>query len=170
MKTNQNHRPKIKYSPVISFSLAPIKSHRSPISPRKSHSARTNTIPPQKSSRSLETSKKMRRRTIISLSFPSLTHRKKSLPSLKPFLCLPFSSHLQGKTVLSPVTGSSSTTPTSNPNETILSSKTISKTNPSKGSNQVTLRSSSTTTPKSAAPLSTGSNSLTSSSTSSTPT
>lgn len=156
-----NIKPKSKHSPVINFSLAPIKNHQSPISLRKLPSVLTSTIQLPKLSRSSETSKKMTRRPIIFSSFLSQTLRRKTLLSLKSFLFMLPSRHLQGKgrTVLSPATDSPSTTPTNNHSETILLERTTSKTNPSKGSNQATLQYSSTTTPKgNAAPPSTDSN------------
>lgn len=161
MKISPNPKQKKKFSQLISFSLAPTKSHQSRTSPRRYLSVLTSTTQPPKSSKSSET-KKMRRRLITSLSFPSQTQKRRSrrnLQSQNHFLCLPFRSHPQAKTGPNQAKGSSSTIPSKNPNITPLCSpKTSSTTNPSKGSHQTIPQSSSSTTPKSAARPSTAPN------------
>lgn len=172
MRINPNLRLKKKCSQLISFSLAPTRSHQSQTSPRRYLSVLTSTTQPPKSSKSSETKKK-RKRLITSLSFPLQTQKRRSRRSLQsqnPFHYLSFRSHPQAKTGPKQAKGSSSTTPSKNPNTTPLCSpKTSSTTNPSKRSPQTIPQSSSSTTPRSAARPSTAPNPSTTS-TSSTPT
>lgn len=148
-------KQKKKFSQLISFSLALTRSHWSQTSQRRYLSVLTSTTQPQKPSKSSET-KKTKRRPITFLSFLSQTLKRRSLLSPNPFLCLYFRSPPQVKTGPNQAIDSSSTTLSRNLNKTTLcSTKTSSKTNPSKESHQTIPQSSSSTTPKSAARLST---------------
>ena len=120
MKISRNQKQKKKSSLLISFSLAPTRNPQSQTSPRRSQSVLTSTTQPPKSSKSSEI-KRRRRRLITFLSFPLQTQKRRSLQSPSLFLCRTSSSPPPAKTVPNLATDSSSTTPTKNPNVTILS-------------------------------------------------
>lgn len=161
MKISLSLKQKKKFSQLISFSLALTRSHRSQTSPRRYLSVLTSTTQPPKLSKSSET-KKTRRRPITFSSFLLQTLKRRSLQSPSPFLCLSFRNLPQVKTGPNQAIDSSSMTLSKNPNKTILcSTKTSSTTTPFKGFHPTIPQSSSSTTPKSAARLSTDPNPLT---------